>query len=488
MTLSLRYLAAAAFICAAPLDVAAQHITLKTVPIPLGEQFQILPSRNLGMGSVRVALDDALLDPFTNPARGAFTDRLRVYVLPTIYGEANNVLSGRSFPVAVSVPGERLFGSVAFAMQQVDNPDRFNWAPVQNDESVFQENASSNIYAQATLGLRLSSATSIGASFFHADLDAVDAVNLLYGRSMAIDQDGTVTDARVGATHDFGLDRTLDVVVLRSSVDMTHDVLYQEWTWPDPIQWQGSPQVRSWRELNEDRTITWGAHLRYRQPIGSQGTHVGFILSGSTKAHPKIPNYNVVNIPRDPGNTTAFNIGAGISNITPQSAFSMELIYEPGRSHTWAYADTAVATPVGVLLPGEKTVDNQFRYGNWNVAMGIERDWARAGFQLGLRVHQTRYSLDQQNFLTATRRKTDERWVEWAPSWGGVLHLGDFDLRYTGRFTAKGWPDVGFGGTVADAVSPGVGVDFIVGPTGPVSLPEFRVTMHRLMVSVPFGF
>ena len=382
------------------------------------------------------------------------------------------------------IPGRTVFGSFAFAMQQVDNPNRWSWVPWQGDESVFQENSSSNVYVQGSIGTRLGRATSIGASYYHADLDAVDAVNLLYGQSIAIDQDGSVAEARVGLAHDFGNDRRLDAIILRSDVDMTHDVLYQEWTWVDP-----QPLIRSWNELNEDRTITWGAHLRYMQPIGTHGTRIGFIATGSTKSHPKIPNYNVVNIPRDPGNSAAFNFGIGLSTFTQATAYSMELIYEPGRSHTWAYADTAITTPGGgVIQPGGKTVDNQFRYGNWNLAVGLQHETDRAGFQLGLRVHQTRFSLEQHNFLADTVRNTEERWIEWSPSWGGVLKFGDFDLRYTGRFTAKGSPDRVFrGGVVALAEAPRAGVDFVVGPTGPVSMPEFRVTMHRLMVSVPFG-
>jgi hypothetical protein len=468
---------------ALPLDAAAQHITLKTVPIPLGEQFQLLPSRNLGMGSVHIAIDDPLLDPFSNPALGVHADRLLVHALPTVYGESRNTLGGRSFPIAAVVPGRRLFGSVAFAMQQVDNPNRIGWTPVpMPDNRVIREASSSNVYMHGTLGTRLGRSTAVGASFFHADLDAVDAVNLLYGNSIAIDQDGSVAEARVGVTHDLGGDRRFDAVVLRSSVDMTHDVLYVDWTWGP----QGPTDVRSWTELNEDRTITWGAQLRYRQPLDADGTQIGFRVAGNTKSHPKIPNYNLVNIPRDPGNSTVFNLGVGLASVQVGSVFSLELGFEPGRSHTWAFADTIIETPAGTLQPGDKTVDNQFRYGNWNLAVGVEREGPRAGFQLGLRMHQTRYSLDQHNFLTDVRRKTDERWIEWSPSWGGVLKFDEFDLRYTGRFTAKGWPDmmIGFGAR-ADALvgSP----DFVIGPTGVVNLPDFRVTMHRLMVSVPFG-
>ena len=479
----LRY-STAVLLLALPVTLEAQHISLKTVPIPLGEQFSIFPSRNLGMGSVRVAHDDAQLDPFTNPARISMAPDLRVFALPTFYGEANSMLGGRTFPIAVVVPGKRIFGSAAFAMQQVDTPRRFRWGPpIVEDGSVFGEEGGSNVYVQGSVGARLSKRTALGASVYHADLDGVDAVNLLYGNSIAIDQSGSVGDVRVGLLHDFGAERRLDAVVLRSSVDMRHDVLYQDWTWTPT----GPTDVRTWTELNEDRTITWGAHLRYRQPLNTTGAYLGLIATGSTKAHPKIPNYNIVNIPRDPGNSTAFNFGVGLSNITSDGEFSMELVYEPGRSHTWAYADTAIAAPAGTIQPGGKTVDNQFRYGNWNLAVGVAREGERGGFQLGLRMHQTRFSLDQHNYLTSTRRRTDERWLEWAPSWGGVLKFKGFDLRYTGRATMKGWPSVTFLGGRAEMAVSAPDIDYVVGPTGPVQLQEYRVTMHRFMVSVPFG-
>ncbi|HUF50582.1 MAG TPA: hypothetical protein VMN60_07115 [Longimicrobiales bacterium] len=465
-------------------DLTAQHIALKTVPIPAGEQFLILPTSTLGMAGVYIAHDDELGDPFSNPARGALLAAgLRLLALPTIYGEASGSVGGRSLPVAVMVPGQRVFGTLAFALQQVDNPDRFTWFAAEQSGSVIQDNSSSNVYVQGTLGLKLSERTAVGASLYHADLDAVDAVNLLYGRSVAINQSGGMTEVRLGAVHDFGGERRLDAIVLRNNVDMKHDVMYQEWTWRQ----QDPPLVRTWNELNEDRTETWGAHLRWVQPIGEHGARLGAVATVNTKSHPKIPNYNIVNIPRDPGNSTAFIFGAGLTTREGPSTFSMELQYEPGRSHTWAYADTIIPTPAGTLQPGDKTIDNQFRFGSWNLAFGIDREGEKTGLQLGLRLREFRYSLDQHNYLTALRRETNESWLEWSPSWSGVVKFPEFELRYSGRFTAKGWPNSRGCFFVCEdrAVAP-AGPDFVIGPTAPVTLPEFRVTTHRLTISVPF--
>jgi hypothetical protein len=473
---------------ALPQSGAAQHINLKTLPIPAGEQFELLPARNLGMASVRIAVDDPLADPFSNPARGALVQRLQVLALPTFYGEASNQVGGRSLPIAVLVPGQRVYGAFAFALQQVDGPRRFVWwpgLPPTNDGRVIQDNSSSNVYVLGSLGTRLNrDRTALGASVYHADLGSVDAVNLLYGRSFAIEQHGGLTELRAGLTHDLEEGRRVDVVIANARLDMTHNVWYADWTWNQ----NAPPDVRTWNELNEDRTITWGAHVRYTQPLGDDGARIGAILTGNTKAHPKIPNYNVVNIPRDPGNSAAFNVGVGLSNTEGPATFGAELVFEPGRSHTWAFADTVIATPGGTLQPGDKTVDNQFRFANWNMAVGVDRQGGVFGFQLGLRLRQIRYSLDQHNYLTDNRRKTRESWMEWTPAWSGALGFPEFELRYSGRFTARGWPGVNFIGPVValDSASPG-GIDFLVGPTEPVNMPDFRVTVHRLMIAVPFG-
>jgi hypothetical protein len=47
---------------------AAQIISTKTVPVAEGDQFRFLPSANMGMAGVSIALPDSTLDPFVNPA------------------------------------------------------------------------------------------------------------------------------------------------------------------------------------------------------------------------------------------------------------------------------------------------------------------------------------------------------------------------------------------------------------------------------------
>lgn len=467
----------------------AQNITLKTVPVPTGEQFLLFPSQALGMGSAGIAYDDHEGRPFANPAiRLEGPDRIRLFVVPTFYGEANEWVGGRTLPMAALFTGDRMHGGVALALQQVqDRRALGGWPLAEGPGSSIREDPS-NTYLFATVGGRVTDRFSTGVSAFRASLGAVDGVNMLYGRARSIEQDGTLSEVRFGFAGDLGEERTLEGTITTTRVDMVHRVGYIDWFWEGPPG-QQPPVVREWEEKNEDYTISWGTRLRYTQPMG-EGSRLGLILAGTTKDHPKIPNYNVVDIPRDPGNSAVFNLGIGATQSEEGATLSMEVVFEPGRSHTWAYADTVIALPSGASLQeGDKTVDNQFRFMNWNVGVGFERELERTGWQIGMRVRQINYTLDQENFLAERRRDTRESWMEWTPSWGALLKLGDMELRYAGRFTAKGWPEMQWFGFARgdDVMVSSPGVDFVVGPTGPVNIPSYRVTTHRITASVPFG-
>jgi hypothetical protein len=475
-------------LAALPSHGRTQNITLKTVPIPTGEQFLLFPSHTLGMGSVAIAADDPLAAPFANPARRLEGDRARVFATPTFYGEANGWVGGRSLPIAALFAGDRFHGGVAVATQQVRDRQRGWFMPAPPPPgSDLTGDSRGNTYVFGTAGGRLTERTSVGASLFHASLSAVDGVNMLYGRATSIEQSGRLTEARFGFAHDLGSDRSLEGTITNTRLDMRHDVHYADVIWEGGDPWTTPPTFVQWQERNDDHTITWGTRLRYSQPL-DQASRLGLILAGSTKDHPKIPNYNIVDIPRDPGNSAVFNIGAGVSRTEAGATVAMELILEPGRSHTWAFADTAVSLPSGaVLQAGDRTVDNQFRFLNWVVGLGFEREYERLGYQLGLRVRQINYTLDQEHFLAEVRRETRESWAEWSPSWGAIARFGGMELRYAGRFTARGWPELGWWGGDVIVATPDTGVDFVVGATGPVSMPSFRVTTHRFTLSMPFG-
>ncbi|MDH3568790.1 MAG: hypothetical protein OER89_01245, partial [Gemmatimonadota bacterium] len=102
-----------------PAAAAAQVISLKTIPVAAGDQFLLFPSDKLGMGGVAIALDDSLLDPFINPAKGARLSESRVFAAPTFYSMSQNAGSARSLPVGVLFRSGRAFGGGMAALQQL---------------------------------------------------------------------------------------------------------------------------------------------------------------------------------------------------------------------------------------------------------------------------------------------------------------------------------------------------------------------------------
>src|SRR5437016_13270342 len=99
---------------------AAQLVSIKTVPIAQGDQFEIFPSNNFGMGSVSIALPDTLLDPFLNPAKGARLGAASFFGAPTAYGISQGAGGGRTLPLAVSAGSGAWFGAFSLALQQDD--------------------------------------------------------------------------------------------------------------------------------------------------------------------------------------------------------------------------------------------------------------------------------------------------------------------------------------------------------------------------------
>ena len=78
--------------------------------------------------------------------------------------------------------------------------------------------------------------------------------------------------------------------------------------------------------------------------------------------------------------------------------------------------------------------------------------------------------------------------MEWTPTWGLSLRLTDLEIRYAGQVTTgTGLPGVAWTGVVADRVFAAEASDFIVAPSGPLTLQEAHVVSHQISVSVPLG-
>jgi hypothetical protein len=468
--------------------VGAQSIPLRTVPVASGDQFLLLPSVTMGMGGVRLAVDDTLADAWTNPAKGVLVGETSFLGSPTFYGISNGGGGGRTFPIAALVAGTTLFGGGALALQQIENgrPDGVFWgAPWWGWEQPqrLSDSFSRNLYAAAYVGLRLGSAWSVGVGGSASALDAMDGVDLLYSGSDRIEQSGSTQDVRLGLYHTGARDR-LELLLLHARVSMEHDVTYTDWVW-DPAGMSFLPQQRI--EKNEDRSRTWGAHLAWNRALSAPGWRIGASGTVNRKSHPKIPNYQIQNIPRDPGLTWAYEAALGFARSTGATTFGLDVALQPIWSETWQEADTAdVTASDGRLEVGDRSIENDFFFTNVMLRTGLSHDVGRATLQGGLEVRSYAYALEQVDHVEESYREQDEAWMEWIPTFGVALRFTELELRYSGRVTSgTGRPGVGaFGGGLAmpELTS---GADFIVAPSGPLTLQDVSVVTHQLSVRVP---
>jgi hypothetical protein len=488
----------------------AQLISIKTVPIAQGDQFDIFPSQNAGMGGVSIAVADTLLDPFANPANGSRLIAGRIYGAPIFYNVSQGAGGGRTLPLAAFARSGAWFGGLSLAVQQVD-PSR---PPTSSSivaqpfprvvdppfppppQAVSPDGTHGNAYAFAALGTALPGAgLSLAGSVLWSRLTAVDGVDLLYAGSQSVRQFGHVVDVRLGVMKEWEDNRSLEAVLLHDRFGMTHDVTYLDAFWsPDSQRVLQRPRA----EQNVDRTNTWGLHLKYERPLAASGWRIGWLATANLMSHPKIASYEIANlplIPRDPGHSQAYDVGVGVARTNGPATFGLDVIFEPVWSHTWATAATSLATALGdTIPPGGMTIENQFRFSNALVRMGISRDLELggrprgAGLQLGLVVRSIQYGLTQRDHVQVTSRHQDEWWVEWTPTWGLSLRFPELEIRYSGRVTkGTGRPGVQQSQGVFLPAAAGVvqGGSILMAPSGPLTLDPVSVVTHQVSLSLP---
>lgn len=483
---------------------AAQLISVRTVPISQADQFDIFPSQNLGMGGVLVALPDTLLDPFRNPADAARLRSPRIFSSPALYSVSSQSGAGRTLPLGAYLRSHLWFGAFAAALQQVDASQAAgpltltapNLPIGPSTGGVPQINPGARTHGNQFVTLMLGRQTaatglSLAGGVSWAGLSAVHGVDMLYPGSGRVDQAGHSLDVRLGLLKEFPDSRSFEAVVLRNQFAMTQGVTYLDQFW-DPATQRVAFRLRE--ERNLDETNTWGLHLQYSLPLAA-GWRLGWLATGNRMSHPKIPNYEIMNIPRDPGNSDALDLGLGLSRRHGPAAFGVDLLFEPIWSHTWAEAagPTPTATAGDTIPAGGMTVENRFRFSNALLRMGVSRDLPLAGlgrvaaFQLGLAVQSIRYRLTQDDHVQGSTRSLDESWVEWRPTWGLSLRFPEFELRYRGSVThGTGRPRSSFGCTVClDTPAGGVRGGIVVAPSGPMTLQDVRVVSHQLSLSLP---
>jgi hypothetical protein len=484
-------------------SAAAQLIPIKTVPIAQGDQFQIFPSNNLGMGGVGIALADSLQDPFVNPATGARVRAGRFFSAPTVYSISRNTGGGRSLPFATLARRGAWYGGLAVALQQVEPsraPENTIITPLPGfdvrdaaGQAIPEpdDRAHTNRYLFAMAGKELpGSGLSVGVSALWSGLHALDGLDLLYADSRRVEEAGHTLDLRLGLLKEWAGGRSVEAVLLHNRFVAAHDVIYVDQVW-DPGLQRFNQIVRT--EHNDDRTTTWGMHLEYQMPLGSTGWHVGGIATANRLSHPKTPDYAtpfVSRVPLEPGRTSAYNLGLGLSKVQGPATFAIEGVLEPIRSYTWDDAQVPTFTASGGTIPvGGKTLENRFTFANTLFRMGASRDvelngpGKAAGFQVGLSVRSIKYRLNQTDNVELVQRRLETGWVEWSPTWGLSLRFPELEIRYRGRVThgaSRAFAPPFFPpGVVLERVS------IIAPPIGPLNLMDVNTTTHQISISLP---
>lgn len=480
---------AALVLAALPAPAESQLVPVKTVPVASGDQFLIFPSQRLGMGSVSIAAVDTLGDPFVNPALGSRVRETVLFGAPAVYSISRGNGGAQTLPVGVLGAGRAWHGGLTFALQEVQAGDGSAatpwWDPGTGRQIPGRIDSARNVYLSGLLGAGDERAA-VGVGVSYAGLNMVDGVDLLYAGSQRIEQEGSQVDVRLGARWQPAAEHEVELVLLRNHFDVAHDVTYLDVRWDTLAR---TTRVSTREEHNVDRTGTWGAHLTYSRPLTPGGWRIGWAATANYKDHPKIPNYEIMNIPRDPGWSWAYEAGVGLSRTEGRATVAVDAIFQPIRSETWAEADTAVTTAVTGrrIGPGERTVENHFDFTNFLLRMGVGREEARWGLQLGLQLRSVGYELEQRDFVLETDRTQDESWMEWSPTWSGSVRFPEFQLRYAGRATTgTGRPSVGggWGGRLAQSAA-SLESNFIVAPSGELSLERATVTTHQITVIFP---
>ena len=467
----------------APNALPAQVIAPRTVPVQQAGQFDIFPSRLAGMAGVSIALDDTLLDPFVNPAKAVRSSGLLAFIAPGFHTISRGGGAGRTVPIGLIGSHGKWAGGGLVAGQRLSHEPR----GVPNAV----EETTSNRYLSLLLARRLGRGFSLGASGYRADLDGMDGLDLLYAGSSRVVATGSQIDVRGGLMKEWANSRALELLVVYGRSDMSHDVTFPVNSW--------DPTTRSFRsvprdEHNDDRLRFWGVHSEMAIPLDREGGRIGWLLTANRLTHPKIPNYPLANLPRDPGVTHAFNMGFGLGKALGSTAFGADLIYEPIQSHTWADDASDVVTDAGTIIPaGGKTVENWFQFQNRKIRVGFSREFRTdtdstesVRIQLGFAAHMTSYRLRQQNHVQDTERQQSASWTEWGPTLGVGFRTRLVEVGYTLQMNCA--PEsctiaTGDDVTVAPA-TPGTGA--VVAPVGNgPGLGYGRTLLHRVTITLP---
>ena len=452
----------------------AQLIAIKTVPLLATEQFAVTPTFSAGMAGLRLANEDSLRDPFLNPARGGLFNGRYLVSGTNLSRIATGVGGFFTIPVTFLYSNSRHFGGVHVSAQQM-HARRYVPFPEQSAgtgnylPAAWKEKKVFNGFFSGYWGRRLSSRDVLAGSLSYARLTGLSGQEYLFDAPIYM-QNALEFESRLGWY------RTL------SSGAVEAVLVYQDFNMQTELG-RSFPGEAGSAGTEQEITRTFGLYLAGRRQVRKK-VRAGFSLTANRKWHPRIINYSLMRIPRDPGDTYAFEIGTGLM-LTDSGGWSksgVEVLFQPVWSRTWAEAEKDMVRDDGSLLrKGGRTIDNRFRIANWRFRIGLEDHNPPFTVQLGLEVRLYRYRLEQENHIAGTVRRRTETWQEWKPS---------FSLQYDFRGVRLGYVfGAVFGSGIPGLVNPGRSfvdssdVGYLIAPASALTLQNTVVLVHRLQIT-----
>ncbi len=451
-----------------------QLVPIKTVPLMATEQFAQTPTLSAGMANLRLAREDSLRDPFLNPARGALLNG-RYAITGANLSRVEDALGGFfSIPITFLYSDGKRFGGLHVSAQQL-RADRYTPIPDFSASILPPNRRRKNVqngFASGYWGRRLSDRDVLAGSLSLALLSGLSGQEYLF--SVPIDRlAGRSISTTLGWLRKSGSSE-LDAVLVYRDISLKTELGRGYW----PAESDNSTE----REL----TRTLGLFLAGRRQV-AEGLRAGLSLTANRTWHPKIINYTLMNIPRDPGDTSAFELGAGLM-FTGGGGWSksgIEILFRPALSRTWAEAERDLTRDDGsILRKGERTVDNRFRIASWVLRLGLEDRKPPFTVQIGLEARLFRYRLEQENHITGRIRSQRETWMEWKPSFSLQYDFPAVRVSYVfGAVFGSGIPGVELVGTTAFTAYSDAG--YLIAPSGRLTLRNAVVLIHRLQITRP---
>jgi hypothetical protein len=460
-------------LCLLAAAASGQSIQVKTVPLLSTDQFALVPSIRDDMGGVSLALRDPLQDLWENPARFAGVQS-RFLFAPRFnhwsYGQEIGYYyrSGAPFASTSEIRSDSRLLTLPLLWTCARGNSHFS--SLIAIQRIAEGNTSRDNFSAGNYPLAVSAGhffpalrTAAGLSAEYIHLEGMDGVYLLYPDAARISQKGRAWHMRTGFAGNL----------------------------PNRDAWSVAAGIYSYRLeqtalgiRNMDENEGWFVRSDYEKHLGSALT-AAFSVTWDRKHHPKIPEYPLANIPRDPGNTRALNIGAGLKWAEGHTLAAVDLIYQPIDVKTWA--DAAADVPLGdggIYRKGDIVQRNDYHFHNLIVRSGGQiAPLAWLELRSGVQMRLFSYDYYQNDFINRMERrgKPQREWTEVDFTSGVTVKLKGLDLGYSLRLqTGTGllerqWVWLWMGAEDAFVKS-----DFILPPTVPLNVTPVTYYTHRL--------